>query len=96
MLIDDSLDNALDCARAGIPCLLFGAYEWNRRTSNIDSLGFNERERLEGAGTRWWERDDVPDTALAPYIRRADGWDAVVSAAREHIQLIDSPPSTSR
>lgn len=90
MLIDDSLDNALDCARAGIPCLLFGEYEWNRRPSTIDSLGFKERERLEGVGSRWWERENVPNSALSPLIRRVDGWEAVANVARQHVQLTDA------
>ncbi|KAG9017622.1 hypothetical protein FRB90_000492 [Tulasnella sp. 427] len=51
MLIDDSLDNCMDCAKSGIPVLLFGDYEWNKRRSGIgagvESMGFEEREKVE-------------------------------------------------
>lgn len=87
MLIDDSLDNCMDCAKSGIPVLLFGDYEWNKRRSGIsagvESMGFEEREKVEGTGRRWWVRDDVPDERLSPLIRRVGGWDDVLRAVRE-------------
>ncbi|KAG8951256.1 hypothetical protein FRC04_006495 [Tulasnella sp. 424] len=87
MLIDDSLDNCMDCAKSGIPVLLFGDYEWNKRRSGIsagvESMGFEEREKVEGTGRRWWVRDDVADERLSPLIRRVRGWDDVLRAVRE-------------
>ncbi|KAG8904523.1 hypothetical protein FRB99_001606 [Tulasnella sp. 403] len=112
LLIDDSLDNCIDCAKTGLPIMLFGHYEWNKRTSTVharieDSMGFEEREGYESArGTsttitdsprssaagsvvkrarRWWERDDVPDSALPRGVTRVATWDDVVRVAKEKL-----------
>ncbi|KIK99785.1 hypothetical protein PAXRUDRAFT_822402 [Paxillus rubicundulus Ve08.2h10] len=69
LLIDDSMDNALACARYlapdGVakvppPVLLFGTYEWNKRMSQpgdeSDDMVFDVRVEREG-GTQFLEED---------------------------------------
>ncbi|KAF8845368.1 hypothetical protein BDN67DRAFT_454087 [Paxillus ammoniavirescens] len=69
LLIDDSMDNALACARyvapdgvakVAPPVLLFGAYEWNKRMSQPgderDDMVFDVRVEREG-GTHFLEED---------------------------------------
>ncbi|KAG9008839.1 hypothetical protein FRB94_012808 [Tulasnella sp. JGI-2019a] len=88
MLIDDHLDTAVDCATGGIPSLLFGEYEWNKRVSppQEDRLSFAEMETEAGAETGWWHKDDVPDSNLPPMVQRVTGWPDVVRAVRQHLQ----------
>ncbi|KAG8967359.1 hypothetical protein FRC03_010104 [Tulasnella sp. 419] len=80
--IDDSLDNAMDCARAGFPSILFGQYMWNQRTSKIqsptDRMGFAERQQMEYPRAKWWEIDDLPDRSFPPNLRRASNWDTAL------------------
>ncbi|KAG8864821.1 hypothetical protein FRB96_003407 [Tulasnella sp. 330] len=88
MLIDDHLDTVVDCANAGIPTLLFGDYEWNKRFSSReeDRLSFAEKESVEGAGTQWWHKDDILDSSLPPLVQRVPGWTDAVQAVRQHLQ----------
>ncbi|KDQ20419.1 hypothetical protein BOTBODRAFT_151091 [Botryobasidium botryosum FD-172 SS1] len=90
MMIDDSLDNALSCAtmEPRIPILLFGKYEWNKRSSKVatveDKMSFVERCALKN-GDRWWEDEvcwDLPENIV-----RVSGWDEVVEFARARTAL---------
>ncbi|KAG8933781.1 hypothetical protein FRC02_011200 [Tulasnella sp. 418] len=78
LLIDDSLENALTCAKAGIPVLLFGTYQWNRRasttTSPMDHL--SHAERITAGDDLYWERDVVKE--LPSCIQRVAGWEEVL------------------
>jgi len=59
--------------------LLFGDYEWNKRTSSLgdnrDEMCFKEREKLEG-GEFWKEEKlEIPDGAP---LHRVKDWKGVV------------------
>jgi hypothetical protein len=81
LLIDDSAENALDCAteKPATPVLLFGDYEWNKRISspsdNRDEMSFKEREKMEGKDFWKDEKFEVPEGA--PLYRVKD-WREVV------------------
>ena len=90
-MIDDSLDNALDCARAGIHTLLFGKYAWNRRQSQIstalDKMSFEQRTQYEGGSNNWWLKDDFPDSAFPGILRRVSNWDDVLKSFEDILTL---------
>ncbi|KAI9509644.1 hypothetical protein F5148DRAFT_723511 [Russula earlei] len=57
LLIDDSLETALNFGRAANRLvLLFGDYEWNKRVDAGDLWTFDDKSTLEG-GNEWWEAD---------------------------------------
>lgn len=80
LLIDDSLENAIDLARQDPPLrtILFGPYKWNRRESRSitkeDRLGHDERR---GLGLKMEQEFDL-DT-LGGYVQRAKDWAQVVA-----------------
>lgn len=80
-MIDDSSENALQCAIAkpATPVLLFGDYEWNKRISspsdNRDEMTFKERERIEGR--EFWKNEKLEVPEGAPLYRVKD-WGEVV------------------
>lgn len=93
LLIDDSIENALDCATATppVPVLLFGAYPWNRHVSRQDTpedmLAHAERvargidseaaERLGEEMARGWTGESEGQE-LPACVRRVRGWEEVV------------------
>ena len=84
LLIDDSVENALACARDAsppIPVLLFGEYSWNRRESKLDNpedhLGYKERLQFEH-GEEWWKKESA-DKDFPPNIKRVKDWNEVVA-----------------
>jgi len=59
LLIDDSLDTALKFGRhTNRPVLLFGDYEWNKRSDAGDAWAFDDKLALEG-GKEWWKNDII-------------------------------------
>jgi hypothetical protein len=79
MLIDDSLENAIDLAKQDPPLrtILFGPYKWNRRESRSitdeDKLGYKERI---ASGLKIETEYDLD--RLEGYARRANDWSEVV------------------
>jgi hypothetical protein len=91
VLIDDALENALDMATTAIPCLLFGAYPWNRRSS---ATGSKEREQMSyeevrAAGLQHLEDEEdlIQDKDLPRGITRVDDWPAVVAWAKANLAV---------
>ncbi|KII93688.1 hypothetical protein PLICRDRAFT_35907 [Plicaturopsis crispa FD-325 SS-3] len=88
LLIDDSVENAVDCATFPHPnrphVLLFGAYEWNKRVSSpsdrTDEMSF--ARRLEAAGGRefWVEEAErgVQGLDQGSGVERVRDWGEVV------------------
>lgn len=70
LLIDDSSENALQCATASPPTrvLLFGDYQWNQRVSKAEDqteeMVFDTRLKAAG-GREFWndEKLEVPEGA---------------------------------
>lgn len=89
LIIDDSLDNALECASFSnpTPVILFGDYEWNKRPSKVisekDKMGFDERIKVED-GKEWWQEETATIPDGAP-IWRADNWDDVI----KHVENLE-------
>jgi hypothetical protein len=79
MLIDDSLEHAIDLAKENPPLrtILFGPYKWNRRESRSitdeDKLGYDERKVLEIKMEPEYDLD-----TLGGYAQRANDWNEVV------------------
>ncbi|PFH54767.1 hypothetical protein AMATHDRAFT_169464 [Amanita thiersii Skay4041] len=88
LLIDDSAENALDCASAtpAIPVLLFGDYEWNKRKSSMedakDEMAF--KRRVEREGNEFWKREEIVVPEGAPLWRVTD-WQGVVKWVRNNL-----------
>ncbi|KAH8120464.1 hypothetical protein DFH11DRAFT_1560172 [Phellopilus nigrolimitatus] len=89
LLIDDSVENALACARDAtpqIPVLLFGDYSWNKRESRLehpqDHLGFKERLNFEH-GREWWKDENV-NNVLPENVSRVKDWKAVIAYVERH------------
>ncbi|KIY65888.1 hypothetical protein CYLTODRAFT_50057 [Cylindrobasidium torrendii FP15055 ss-10] len=88
VLIDDSSENAIQCATApqAIPVLLFGDYEWNKRicgpSDSAEAMGFDVRLLAEG-GKRFWEEDvfEIPEGVP---LRRVNDWPGVVQWLKEN------------
>lgn len=81
LIIDDSVENALDCARLdSVSVILFGDYEWNRRESKEDRYHLlTHLQRLAiSRGYPWWEGDNVG--VLPPNVKRVARWPLVVPA----------------
>jgi hypothetical protein len=93
MLIDDSIENALDCATHHLnplPVLLFGPYPWNRHVTKQDSpydkaahderiaRGIDTDEGEALAGKLMWSGEDVGQ-ALPACVHRVRDWIEVVS-----------------
>ncbi|KAG5352702.1 hypothetical protein C0989_000853 [Termitomyces sp. Mn162] len=79
LLIDDSVENALQCATHKEPTqvLLFGNYEWNKRASGPqDEMSFDRRLEIEG-GKEFWKDEIVAIPEGAPLTRTKD-WNEVV------------------
>lgn len=86
LLVDDSLENAFDIATSSllrppsvpvqIPCLLFGAYEWNKRLSSSDKTDSYEQVRAKGGDIEGLD-GLVRDEDLPEGIRRVSGWEEV-------------------
>jgi hypothetical protein len=82
LLIDDSAENALQCATAVFPTrtLLFGDYQWNKRLSRHDDardeMSFDRRLKAEG-GREFWKDETVPIPDGAPLWRVKD-WGEIV------------------
>lgn len=76
LLIDDALENAIDCARAEppVPCILFGGeYEWNKRFCGGDDTGRDKltHDELVKAGyTR--ENTLFPESEMPGGIHRGE------------------------
>ncbi|KAF5377614.1 hypothetical protein D9615_005101 [Tricholomella constricta] len=82
LLVDDSAENALQCATFSHPTyvLLFGDYEWNKRLSGPadakDEMTFVRRLEAEGGREFWkYEVVDVPEGAP---LQRVKDWGEVV------------------
>lgn len=98
MLIDDSIENAFDCATASppVPVLLLGQYPWNRYLSSSESpedmLAYDERIRRgidSPAGEALaeqlrWTGEDVGQ-ALPEVVHRVKDWQEVIEFIRECI-----------
>ena len=90
MLIDDSVETALACAKAEprAHVLLFGDYGWNQRESKLeeskDRMSYEERLAYEN-GREWWkdEHAELPDR-----VERVKDWTAVVSWVQHNRALI--------
>ena len=84
-LVDDSLENALKCARhkQPTPALLFGNNAWNQREAKYgdiqDEVSFEERLRKEN-GRQFWIEENVEIPAHLPLTRVPD-WAGVVTWA---------------
>lgn len=84
-LIDDSLENALKCAKhpQPTPVLLFGNNAWNQREAKYgaieDEMSFEARLKKEG-GREFWKDEVVHIPAELP-ITRVPDWKAVVAWA---------------
>ncbi|KNZ79631.1 hypothetical protein J132_08933 [Termitomyces sp. J132] len=79
LLIDDSVENALQCATHKEPTqvLLFGNYEWNKRASGPqEEMSFDRRLEIEG-GKEFWKDEIVAIPEGAPLTRTKD-WNEVV------------------
>ncbi|KAG6814040.1 hypothetical protein H0H92_003890 [Tricholoma furcatifolium] len=82
LLIDDSAENALQCATYKEPTqvLLFGDYQWNKRLSGPedakDEMAFDRRLELAG-GKEFWKEETVSIPEGAPLTRVKD-WAEVV------------------
>ncbi|KAM6498390.1 hypothetical protein JOM56_006338 [Amanita muscaria] len=91
LLIDDSAENALQCATssAAVPVLLFGNYEWNKRLSNShdtrEEMTFDIRLAAEG-GRRFWEHEGLEIPEGAP-LWRVREWTDVVRWVREELNI---------
>ncbi|KAF8592029.1 hypothetical protein K439DRAFT_1325918 [Ramaria rubella] len=69
LLIDDSVENVLGCTNTSTgstPALLFGDYEWGKRSSNAetaeDMMSFSERQQHEvssGRHPEWWKEEII-------------------------------------
>lgn len=87
LLIDDSAENALQCATASkpTPVLLFGNYEWNQRVSGPgdarDDMTFDVRFKACG-GKEFWKEETVPIPEGAP-LERAKDWSEVIRWVRQ-------------
>lgn len=95
MLVDDSAENALACARDAdpkIPVLLFGNYSWNQRISVLekpeDHLGFDERLKLEN-GHEWWKDEHADELLPSDKVTRVRNWTEVT----EHVQKLSNENS---
>jgi hypothetical protein len=83
LLIDDALEHAIDLAAETPPLktILFGSYNWNRRTSRMataeDRLSYDERRRL-GMETE----SDYDFEQLKGLSTRAKDWQEVVALLR--------------
>ncbi|TFL03985.1 hypothetical protein BDV98DRAFT_563365 [Pterulicium gracile] len=81
LLIDDSSENALQCATFAhpTPVLLFGDYQWNQRRSlpedNREDMTYDVR--LAREGPEFWAKEhfDVPEGVP---IHRVNDWAAVI------------------
>ncbi|KLO20041.1 hypothetical protein SCHPADRAFT_26342 [Schizopora paradoxa] len=77
LLIDDSVENAMECSWA-VPILLFGNYPWNRRISKEDHPDhfLSHAQRLvKSGGYPWWESETVG--ALPRNVIRVGDWSVV-------------------
>ncbi|KAF8058263.1 hypothetical protein FPV67DRAFT_1524691 [Lyophyllum atratum] len=87
VLIDDSAENALQCATSRQPTqvLLFGDYEWNKRISASgdakDEMAFDRRLEAEG-GREFWKEETLEIPEGAPLCRVKD-WSEVVRWVRD-------------
>lgn len=89
LLIDDSAENAIQCATADkpTPVLLFGDYEWNKRISRSDDpnnkLTFEARS-LQEDGREFW-KDESLDIPLGAPLWRAMDWSEAIRWVKERI-----------
>jgi hypothetical protein len=93
LLIDDSARYALDCAKNGIPSILFGNYAWNRHIH--DALS-NDTHYLTGLASTG-ESTHHPSvenasplaskSGVSPLISRAGDWETVVCTILSSISL---------
>lgn len=81
LLIDDSIDNCFAAAKADppIPCILFGAYAWNKAHSAcgsaVELMSFAERQ---DAGLELQQRAVETDE----HVQRASTWHGVVDLVK--------------
>ncbi|KAG7450155.1 uncharacterized protein BT62DRAFT_927464 [Guyanagaster necrorhizus] len=93
ILIDDSSENALQCATA-IPIatrvLLFGDYEWNKRVSGpgdaSDDMSFDIRLKAL-VGKEFWKEETVDIPEGAP-LERVKDWSEVVRWVKIHMDTL--------
>ncbi|KAK0465213.1 uncharacterized protein EV420DRAFT_1513328 [Desarmillaria tabescens] len=93
ILIDDSSENALQCATA-VPVatrvLLFGDYEWNKRISGpgdaSDDMSFDIRLESHG-GKEFWKEETVDIPEGAP-LERVKDWSEVVRWVKVHMDTL--------
>ncbi|KAJ7596733.1 hypothetical protein C8J56DRAFT_771367 [Mycena floridula] len=82
LLIDDSAENAIQCATASpaTAVLLFGDNAWNQRLSGpgdaCDAMSFDIRLQCEG-GKEFWKEEKLEIPAGAP-LHRVKDWSEVV------------------
>ncbi|KAK0208395.1 hypothetical protein DFS33DRAFT_1411819 [Desarmillaria ectypa] len=93
VLIDDSSENALQCATAmpvATCVLLFGDYEWNKRISGpedaSDDMSFDIRLKSHG-GKEFWKEEIVDIPEGAP-LERVKDWSEVVRWVKVHMDTL--------
>ncbi|KAJ6519406.1 hypothetical protein C8R45DRAFT_951372 [Mycena sanguinolenta] len=95
VLIDDSAENAIQCATASPPTrvLLFGDYQWNKRISRsgdgADEMCFDKRLAAVGGKKFWLEETLVVPDGVP--IERVRDWSEVVrwiTAARQEGRIL--------
>lgn len=78
ILIDDLMETALAFGREGNrPVLLFGDYEWNKRTNSMEQWAFEEKNKAEGKEA-WWKDDDAV-LREDDQIHRVRDWEEVIT-----------------
>ncbi|EMD41551.1 hypothetical protein CERSUDRAFT_110103 [Gelatoporia subvermispora B] len=91
LMIDDSVENALKCAKATPPVavLLLGDYAWNQREAKFSSMkdetSFAEKLEKEG-GREFWKDDDVVIPEGQSPIR-VKNWEEIVRWVEQNIKI---------
>lgn len=81
MLVDDSLENAYDVHdNAGLPILLFGDWNWNKKTLHLDAAA---SPKSYAQRIRDGEKEDTTDVVLPKGIVRTIRWSDVVEHVKE-------------
>jgi hypothetical protein len=87
LLLDDSVENALQCAEQHIETILFGNYPWNQRRSlienELDRISFARRREI--SSSNWWEADFI---SLPPQVQRVADWNSVVVWVRKYLERL--------
>lgn len=80
MLVDDSIENAYEVhANAGIPVALYGDWNWNKKTLNVESAASPKSYEQRIADG---EKEDTSDAVLPEGIFRTPKWSDALHLAR--------------